>query len=162
MTDTTTTTPDPVRIADDAIGLFLEYRDQHGRDEEAARIEAVQEVREGYGPEARAALAALNAPREVIVSPAESMICDQGHTHTTAGPSLTCPYCGAVDSIEEVDTAMRMNRVDVYHYDEDAGAQIAITTRPRETSVDWEHDSWTCSACNKPVSIPTGIDVNYG
>jgi hypothetical protein len=35
------------RIADAAIGMFLEYRDAHGRDEDAARVEAVQEVIEG-------------------------------------------------------------------------------------------------------------------
>jgi GNAT superfamily N-acetyltransferase len=34
-------------LADDAIGLLLEYRDQHGRDEEQARLEAVAEVVEG-------------------------------------------------------------------------------------------------------------------
>jgi hypothetical protein len=160
MTDTTTTTPDPVQIADDAIGLFLEYRDQHGRNEEAARIEAVQEVRDGLSPEAQEAVAALAAP-DVIVTPARVERCDRGHEHRE-GPTLTCPRCGAVDSIEEVDTAVRMNRVDVYHYDDDASAQVTVLAWPRETSVDWEHDGWTCSACNKPVSIPTDIDVNYG
>ena len=34
-------------IADDAIGLFLEYRDQHGHSEESARASAAQEVADG-------------------------------------------------------------------------------------------------------------------
>jgi hypothetical protein len=33
-------------VADEAIGLFLEYRDRHGKDEELARILAVQEFRD--------------------------------------------------------------------------------------------------------------------
>lgn len=35
------------RIADEAIGLFIEYRDQHGFDEDAARRQAVADVTEG-------------------------------------------------------------------------------------------------------------------
>ena len=38
---------DPFTIADQAIGLFLEYRDMHGHDEESARLEAVHEVNDG-------------------------------------------------------------------------------------------------------------------
>jgi len=34
-------------IADQAIGLFLEYRDVHGHDEESARSHATTEVAEG-------------------------------------------------------------------------------------------------------------------
>lgn len=34
----------PTQIADDAIGLFLEYRDQHGYDEDVARAKAVADV----------------------------------------------------------------------------------------------------------------------
>lgn len=34
----------PTQIADDAIGLFLEYRDQHGYDEDIARAKAVADV----------------------------------------------------------------------------------------------------------------------
>jgi hypothetical protein len=34
----------PAEIADDAIGLFLEYRDTHGHSETDARIMAVQEI----------------------------------------------------------------------------------------------------------------------
>lgn len=34
-------------IADDAIGLFLEYRDQHGYSEEDARMAATVETAEG-------------------------------------------------------------------------------------------------------------------
>jgi hypothetical protein len=34
-------------IAEDAIGLFLEYRDAHGCDEEQARVRALEEVVEG-------------------------------------------------------------------------------------------------------------------
>jgi hypothetical protein len=37
----------PVQIADDAIGLFLEYRDQHGHSEDDARCAALVEVAEG-------------------------------------------------------------------------------------------------------------------
>jgi hypothetical protein len=39
------------RHADEAIGMFLEYRDQHGYDEEHARVAAVNEVREGVQAE---------------------------------------------------------------------------------------------------------------
>jgi uncharacterized protein with ACT and thioredoxin-like domain len=38
---------DPAQIADEAIGLFLEFRDQHGHDEVNARVMAVGEVVEG-------------------------------------------------------------------------------------------------------------------
>lgn len=34
-------------LAGDAIGLFLEYRDSHGYDEDAARVAAIREVTEG-------------------------------------------------------------------------------------------------------------------
>jgi hypothetical protein len=37
----------PFDIADQAIGLFLEYRDVHGHDEESARRAAALEVAEG-------------------------------------------------------------------------------------------------------------------
>lgn len=40
MPDTMT----PTKIADDAIALFLEYRDQHGYDEDEAHAKAVSEV----------------------------------------------------------------------------------------------------------------------
>lgn len=36
-------------IAFDAIGLFLEYRDKHGYDEDTARAKAVCEVLDGGG-----------------------------------------------------------------------------------------------------------------
>jgi hypothetical protein len=46
-----TATPVPrdrvFELADSAIGLFLEYRDQHGYGEEAARSLAVSEVMDG-------------------------------------------------------------------------------------------------------------------
>jgi hypothetical protein len=35
-----------VEIADDAIGLFFEYRDVHGHSEASARANAIREVRE--------------------------------------------------------------------------------------------------------------------
>jgi hypothetical protein len=38
---------DPFDIADQAIGLFLEHRDQHGQDEGQARRSATLEVAEG-------------------------------------------------------------------------------------------------------------------
>lgn len=39
---------DPAQIADEAIGMFLEYRDQHGEsDEDVARAKAVLEIAEG-------------------------------------------------------------------------------------------------------------------
>ena len=34
----------PIQLADEAIGLFLEYRDVHGYTEEMARAKAVLEV----------------------------------------------------------------------------------------------------------------------
>lgn len=37
----------PEKIARDAIGLFLEYRDRHGKTEEEAKAYAIQEVLEG-------------------------------------------------------------------------------------------------------------------
>jgi hypothetical protein len=40
------------QLADDAIGLFLEYRDQHGYDEPQARAAAAHEVAEGVAAEA--------------------------------------------------------------------------------------------------------------
>jgi len=39
---------DATRVAADAIGLFLEYRDMHGCDEEAAVIGAMREISEGF------------------------------------------------------------------------------------------------------------------
>lgn len=37
----------PVQIADDAISLFLEYRDRHGQSEGQARVSALNEIAEG-------------------------------------------------------------------------------------------------------------------
>ncbi len=42
---------DPFTIADQAIGLFLEYRDVHGHSEDSARLEAVREVSDGIAAE---------------------------------------------------------------------------------------------------------------
>jgi hypothetical protein len=42
------------RIAEDAIDLFLEYRDKHGHDEEAAKAAALNEFAEAASPEVRA------------------------------------------------------------------------------------------------------------
>jgi predicted transcriptional regulator YheO len=39
------------RFANDAIGMFLEYRDVHGQDEEQARASAVEEMRQGIEAE---------------------------------------------------------------------------------------------------------------
>ena len=36
-----------LQVAKDAIGLFLEYRDVHGHDEETARAAALVEILEG-------------------------------------------------------------------------------------------------------------------
>ncbi|HWH79630.1 MAG TPA: hypothetical protein VNT76_19760 [Candidatus Binatus sp.] len=44
------------QIADEAIGLFLEYRDQHGYDEDVARIKAVADVADSPTNEEWAAL----------------------------------------------------------------------------------------------------------
>jgi hypothetical protein len=52
---------DPATVADEAIGLFLEFRDTHGRDEDAARIEAVGEVREGCAVDSDALMAEMAA-----------------------------------------------------------------------------------------------------
>ena len=41
------TQAEALSIADDAIGLFLEYRDEHGYSEEAARSAAAVETAEG-------------------------------------------------------------------------------------------------------------------
>lgn len=40
------------RLADETIGMFLEYRDVHGRTEEQARAEAALEVAQGVDAEA--------------------------------------------------------------------------------------------------------------
>jgi len=40
------------RLADDAIGMFLEYRDVHGRTEGEARLLAAIEVSQGIAAEA--------------------------------------------------------------------------------------------------------------
>jgi hypothetical protein len=39
------------QLADDAIGLFLEYRDKHGYSEQEARVEAVHEMVQGIDAE---------------------------------------------------------------------------------------------------------------
>lgn len=39
------------RLADEAIGLFLEYRDVHGYDEKAARAAAATETQQGIDAE---------------------------------------------------------------------------------------------------------------
>jgi hypothetical protein len=39
----------PFNVANEAISLFLEFRDQHGYDETRARAAAVQEINDGYG-----------------------------------------------------------------------------------------------------------------
>lgn len=40
----------PRQIAEDAIDLFLEYRDIHGYDEERAKAQAILDVIEGSAP----------------------------------------------------------------------------------------------------------------
>jgi hypothetical protein len=40
------------QLADDAIGLFLEYRDKHGYNERVARAAAAEEIRLGIEAEA--------------------------------------------------------------------------------------------------------------
>lgn len=49
----------PARIADEAIGLFLEYRDAHGHSEADARVAAVAEVTDGLSDESTQALAEI-------------------------------------------------------------------------------------------------------
>lgn len=58
-------------LADAAIGLFLEYRDAHGRDEEAARSEAASEVQQGVDAEIE-----LRGAGEL--GPAKACICCPG------------------------------------------------------------------------------------
>lgn len=44
-------------LADDAIGLFLEYRDEHGYDEAASRVSAIGDIVEGtFGADVELAL----------------------------------------------------------------------------------------------------------
>jgi hypothetical protein len=38
-------------LADAAVGMFLEYRDVHGRSEDQARLEAASEIRQGVDAE---------------------------------------------------------------------------------------------------------------
>ena len=45
------TTLSPYRLADEAIGLFLEYRDVHGYDEESARLAAATDTAQGVDAE---------------------------------------------------------------------------------------------------------------
>jgi hypothetical protein len=45
------TTMSAYQLADEAIGLFLEYRDVHGYSEEQARLAAVAEVNDGIAAE---------------------------------------------------------------------------------------------------------------
>lgn len=47
---------DQAKIADEAIGLFLEYRDQYGYDEEEARARAVCDIAEAPTDEEWAAM----------------------------------------------------------------------------------------------------------
>lgn len=37
----------PSKIAEEAIDMFLEYRDQHGQPENMARLSAINEIEEG-------------------------------------------------------------------------------------------------------------------
>jgi hypothetical protein len=56
MAECTYTHDELIRAAEDAIGLFVEYRDVHGRDEEEAKVEALAEVAEGTSPATYAAI----------------------------------------------------------------------------------------------------------
>lgn len=50
------------KLADEAIGLFLEYRDVHGYDEDQARLMAASEVQQGVDAEVELRAAGEIAP----------------------------------------------------------------------------------------------------
>ena len=45
------TSMSPYQLADEAIGMFLEYRDVHGYSEADARVAAADEIRQGVEAE---------------------------------------------------------------------------------------------------------------
>ena len=71
-------------VAEQAIGLFLEYRDVHGHDEDSARAAAVREVAEGASvTRAEIALAAEETYPSAV----------RGRRHRrNGGPVTACPY----------------------------------------------------------------------
>jgi hypothetical protein len=52
------------KIASEAIDMFFEYRDQHGYEEEAAKLWAIGEIAEGYSYEALQAVAEMREWQE--------------------------------------------------------------------------------------------------
>lgn len=55
---------DVTQAAEDAIGLFLEYRDVHGYEEERAKAAALLEVFEGTSPETYRDIEEMRARKE--------------------------------------------------------------------------------------------------
>lgn len=52
-----------IKAAEDAIGLFIEYRDVYGYSEEDAKVQALAEVAEGTSPETYAVIEEMREQR---------------------------------------------------------------------------------------------------
>lgn len=75
-------------LCDQAIGLFLEYRDQHGEDEDDARTSALAEVLEGLNAEP--AIAEMEAAKRVCPRCEGDGVCG---CHDSQGRVPKCPDC---------------------------------------------------------------------
>lgn len=58
------------KLADEAIGLYLEFVQTHGYDEDAARAAAVAEIEEGHSVDTEAIEREMDAARDELSAPA--------------------------------------------------------------------------------------------
>jgi hypothetical protein len=81
-----------INIAEDAITLFLEYRDKHGHSEPSAMVYAVNEFSEAELFEA--APSARGAPSAELI---QATLLAQGPTFPNCGCSSICRFCAALN-----------------------------------------------------------------
>lgn len=84
-----------------------------------------------------------------LTTPPPALILD---TSGEGPPTLVCPECGASDhSIQEVDSAIRYNRLSEVAVDED-GTIAGLFWGTADSN--FEHEHYQCGECQLTVSLP--------
>lgn len=92
----------------------------------------------------RGIVAAYDAEQPELVE--WSVTTDEDGDHHTE-----CPHCGSVDSISEVDTAVRWNTLSL------TGEATAVASTG---DGDFEGDGWVCTSCDSlALSSPEGFEI---
>ena len=76
--------------------------------------------------------------------------------HTAnVGTVTECPHCGGVNTIVEVDSAIRFNELD---FDDRSGGTRPLAHMGPEG--DWDFDHWYCESCgSSDLSAPAQLDI---